>query len=208
MYLPKPTEGGSFELAPAGTFTAICYRFLDRGTQISEFNGEKKTRREVMISWELCDELMTDGRPFTASKTYTWSMHEKATLRKDLEAWRGLGFTEADFDGGFNTKKLLGVPCTISITHTTRGDKTYANVSSIGKAMKGVQIPVLVNPRTYLALVPGEFDSAIFAGLSDKMREIIASSPEYKELMRKAERSDDPGYTHHIGIDPDDEIPF
>src|SRR5271168_3727728 len=99
MFLPKPSDNGNFELTPAGTFLALCYRFIDRGTQISEFMGEKKTRREVMISWELVGEVMSDGRPFSASKTYTLSMHEKATLRKDLEAWRGKAFVDADFEG-------------------------------------------------------------------------------------------------------------
>lgn len=209
MYLPKPSENGSFELTPAGTFTAICYRFLDRGTQMNEFNGDRKTRREVMLTWELCGELMDDGRPFSASKTYTWSMHEKATLRKDLEAWRGKSFTDDDFDGpnAFNTKKLLGAPCTLTITHVTKGDRTYANVASIGKAMKGVEIPALVNSKIYLALVKDEFDSTVFAGLSDKMREIIAGSPEYRELMLGSERHDDPsGYNSGHALD--DDIPF
>jgi hypothetical protein len=210
MFLPKPSESGSFELTPAGTFTAICYRFLDRGTQSSDFNGERKIRREVMLTWELCGELMEDGKPFSASKTYTWSMHEKATLRKDLESWRGVAFTDSDFDGpnAFNTKKLLGAPCTLSIIHVAKGDKTYANIGSIGKVMKGVQVPPLVNPKTYLALVKGEFDATIFAALSDKMKGIIASSPEYHELSAQAERHDDPGSGPREFAPLDDDIPF
>jgi len=211
MFLPKPSENGSFELTPAGTFTAICYRFLDRGTQANEYNGERKIRREVMLTWELCGELMGDGRPFSASKTYTWSMHEKATLRKDLEAWRGVAFTDADFEGpnAFNTKKLLGAPCTLSITHTTKNDGSiYAKISSIGKVMKGVQVPALVNQKTYLALVKNEFDPLVFAALSDKMKGIIAASPEYHELSADAERHDDPGSGPREFAPLDDDIPF
>ena len=63
----------------------------------------------------------------------------------------------------------------------------------------------MVNPPVYLALLKGEFDPTIFAALSDKMREIIAESPEYKEIMSSDRRQDDPGYAGH---DPDDEIPF
>lgn len=211
MYLPKPSEGGSFELAPAGTHVAICYRFIDRGTQMSEYNGERKTRREVMLTWELPDEKMDDGRPFSVSKTYTWSMHEKATLRKDLEAWRGRAFNDEDFEGpnAFNTKKLLGACCMLSITHETKKDRTFAKVASIGKLLKGVTPPKLVNPLTYLALIKDEFDAAVFGGLSDKMREVIASSPEYKEIMKADARHDDPGYGgYNGGHDPDDDIPF
>jgi hypothetical protein len=207
MFLPKPTENGSFELCPAGTFTGVCYRFIDRGTQVSEFNGEKKFRHEIMLTWELSTELMEDGRPFSISRTYTFSTHEKATFRKDLEAWRGRAFIDDDFEGpnAFNTKKLLGVPATLSITHTTKNDRTFANVASIGKVMKGVQTPALTNPTAYLALTADEFDPVAYASLSDKIREIIARSPEYQKLARDSRRPDDPGYAGH---DPDDDIPF
>lgn len=206
MFLPKPSESGSFELSPAGTFTAICYRFIDRGTQKSEYMGEAKTRREVMLTWELCNEFMTDGRPFSASKTYTWSMHEKATLRKDLEAWRGRNFTDDDFDGpnAFNTKKLIGAPCTLTITHETKPNgNTYAKVTSIGKVIKGMAVPEMINSPVYLALVREEFEPTAFAGLSDKLREIIGASPEYIGLMADSRQHDDPG-----GHNPDDDIPF
>jgi hypothetical protein len=208
MQLPKPGENGSFELTPAGTFIAVCYRFIDRGTHTSEFMGDRKIRREVMISWELADELMADGRPFSASKTYTWSMHEKATLRKDLESWRGKAFTDEDFEGpnAFNTKKLLGAPCMLTISHETKGDKTFSKVVSIGKLLKGVQPPPLVNKIQYLALTE-EFDPEVYAGLSDKMKALIAESPEYQEIMSKRHQPDDPG-NGYGGIDPNDEIPF
>lgn len=210
MQIPKPSESGSFELTPAGTFVAVCYRFIDRGTQVAEFMGDRKIRREVMISWELADELMADGRPFAASKTYTWSMHEKATLRKDLEAWRGKAFTDDDFDGpnAFNTKKLLGAPCMLTITHETKDGKTYAKISSIGKLMRGMTPPPLVNPIQYLALTEEGWDASVYGALSDKMKSVISASPEYKEIIAKSHRHDDPGNGFNAGGDPNDEIPF
>jgi hypothetical protein len=210
MQLPKPTEGGSFELTPAGTFVAVCYRFIDLGTQMIEYMGEQKIQRKVLLSWELADELMADGRPFSASKQYTWSMHEKATLRKDLEAWRGKAFTDDDFEGpdAFNTKKLLGAPCMLTVTHSTKGDKTFANISSIGKLLRGVTPPPLVNKMQYLALVEGSYDPEIYANLSDNLKTKIAASPEYRELVIDRRQHDDPGNGYHMGADPDDSIPF
>lgn len=210
MQIPKPTEGGSFELAPAGTHVAVCYRFIDKGTHKTEFNGESKLRHEVLLTWELGDELMTDGRPFSASKTYTWSMHEKASLRRDLEAWRGRSFVDDDFDGpnAFNTRKLLGAPCMLTITHETKGDRTFAKIVSIGKLTKGITPKALTNPMTYLALAKDGWDPAVFGGLSDKMRESIAETPEYKQIMGASQRHDDPGDGYNAGHDPDDDIPF
>ena len=209
MYLPKPTEGGDFEPAPAGTFVATCYRFIDRGTQMKDYNGDKKTRHEVMLTWEIADELMSDGRPFSASKVYTWSMHEKAGLRKDLESWRGKSFVDDDFEGpnAFNTKKLIGAPCTLTITHSTKDGKTFAQIAGIGKMMKGITAPPLTNPKAYLALEVDGWSPEIYANLSDKMKQIIAGSPEYKDLMMKLAKPED----HHEDGGAgrfDDDIPF
>lgn len=210
MQLPKPTEGGDFTPAPAGTFTATCYRFIDLGTHVNEYNGERKTRHEVLLSWELSDESMEDGRPFTINKRYTWSMHEKATLRLHLEAWRGKKFEQQDFEGenAFNTKKLLGQPCTLTITQEQKPDgKIISKVYSVGRVMKGVAIAPLVNQKTYLALNADDFDQTTFAELSDYFRGLIQQSPEYRELNNTRRHSDDPPPPN--GYDgPDDSIPF
>ena len=120
MYLPAPTES-SFTPVPAGTHLGICFRVIDLGTQQTTFNGDTKTAHKVLISWEIPDEVMGDGRPFMISQSYTWSMHEKATLRKSLEAWRGVAFTDRDFGpGGFDIKNIIGKACTLSVVHTAK----------------------------------------------------------------------------------------
>lgn len=185
MYLPK-SEGGNFELTPDGTFVARCYRFIDLGSHDQTFQGDSKgLKRLIMIGFELPTELMQDGRPFSIHKRYTWSMHEKANLRKDLEAWRGLKFVEADFGpGGFDVRNLLGKTCTISIIHSTTSENTYANIASIGKAMKGVEIPEAINAPVYFSLEPQSFDAAVFETLSDKLKEFIRGTPEYTSATR------------------------
>ena len=183
MHLPK-SEGGNFELTPAGTFTGRCYRFIDLGSHDQEYQGESKgLKRLVMIGFELPTELMADGRPFSIHKRYTWSTHEKANMRKDLEAWRGAKFTEADFGpGGFDVRNLLGVPCTLTIVHSEKGNDTYANLAGIGKAMKGMQTPEAINAPVYFTLDPDGFDQTVFDGLSDKLKEFIRGTPEFKRL--------------------------
>lgn len=187
MELPK-NEGSAFELVPAGTFMARCYRFLDLGSHEQTYQGESKgMKRLVLIGFELPTELTTEGehagRPFTISKRYTWSTHEKANMRKDLESWRGAKFNDSDFGpGGFDVRKLLGVPATLTIVHSENGEKTYANIASIGKAMKGVETPPAVNSPVYLALDPSRFDGNVFDALSDKLKDFIRETPEYRAL--------------------------
>ncbi len=185
MEIPKPSEGGgNFELPPIGTHLAVCYQVIDLGTQEVTYDGQTKHAHQVRVSWELSDERMSDGRPFSVHKKYTWSMHEKATLRHHLEAWRGVAFAEKDFGkGGFDIKNILGKPCILTVVQSAGNNgKTYANVAGVGKLMKGQK------------------DAAIYASLPDWMKEIIAKSPEYQELagpttapdMADDELADDP----------------
>lgn len=205
MYLPKPSDNGDFTPPPAGTHLAICYRFIDLGTQAGEYQGKPTSLRKVMLSWELPNELMDDNRPFTISKRYTWSMHEKANLRHDLESWRGRSFEESDFgEGGFNVKKLLGAPCMLNVTHSDKNGKTYANIASVGKLMKGLTVPELQNTQVFFSLE--DFNKDLFEALSDGLRELIAKSPEYAEVTSQSHA--DPRDQGGQGGDLDDDIPF
>lgn len=213
MYLPKPNET-NFELPPPGTHLAVCYRVIDLGTQSGTYMGKPKVARKVLISWELPDEKMTDGRPFTISQRYTWSMSEKATLRKHLESWRGKAFSDADFGPqGFNIKNILGVGCVLTITHETKQEKTYANISAVGKLMKGMVAPELTNPTAYLWIAQDHWDSETFTKLGDGLRNAIMGSPEYRELVNGRDNEPPPIDAPDTHSDPipdfhSDPIPF
>jgi len=71
-------EEQSYELAPAGSHTAVCFRVADLGTQ----TGIYGPKQQILISWELPDEQMADGRPFTISRRYTFSSSHQSTLRE------------------------------------------------------------------------------------------------------------------------------
>ena len=209
MFLPKPTEGGDYTPPPTGTHAAICIAFIDLGTQKGEYQGEAKEQHKIMIQWELPHELMPDGRPFVISKKYTWSMHAKSTLRAHLAAWRGRDFTDDDFDGpkAFNIANILGKSCTVNVASKNLPDgKQITYVSAIGAAMKGVSVPAAQNRQTYIALTPELYDPAAFGQLSDRMKEIVASSPEYADLQRKIARPGDVPPTDHNDLN--DDIPF
>src|SRR5258708_18184466 len=109
LIMPKQSE---FVSVPAGSYTAVCYRVIDLGTQFSEFY--KKASHKIMISWEL-DEKMADGKPYSIHKRYTLSSGKNAALRKDLESWRGKAFTNEEF-GTFDIGVLIGVGCMIGVS--------------------------------------------------------------------------------------------
>lgn len=203
MRLP---EENSFTPPPAGAHTAVCIGFVDMGTQAS-FYEDGKPSHKVRITWEI-DEQMDDGRPFTISKTYTWSMNDRATLRSHLESWRGRPFKKEDFGpNGFDTKNLLAKPCTLTIQHKEVNGQERAVVAGVAPPMKGVKAFTPHNPLTYLTLDADSFSQEVFDGLGEKTREAIAGSPEYVALKGKKTGSDKYSDTP-IDDDMNDEIPF
>lgn len=209
MHLPEPTGGTEFERVPPGTHLAVCYRFVDLGTQEVVWQGDTKHQRKVMISWELPHELMKTGdyagKPFTFHQRYTWSMSEKANLRHHLEAWRGKAFQDSDFGpGGFNIKNIIGKACLLNLVEETKGGKTYTNLSGVSALMKGMETPQLVNEPVYLALTKDDFEVMEFDRLSDRLKETIKQSPEYQKLMAPNSMKADERELEPL----DDEIPF
>ena len=164
--------GGSFKMPEPGSYSATCYRLIDLGTQESNYQGEKKYARKVMIGFEL-DEEMEDGKPFVVATTMTVSLHEKATLRKFLSGWRGRDFTPEELLG-FDPHKLIGAPCLLSLVQ--KGD--YVNVDTASKLPKGMNPHKLVNDTIFFSL--DEFNQEAFDKLSDKLKEKIKVSPEFQ----------------------------
>ena len=200
-----------FKLPPAGSFMARLYRIIDIGTQTTEWMGKKKMQRKIIAMFELHGEdndgqpLQTaEGKPLIVSKRYTLSLDEKATLRKDLEAWRGKAFTQEELDG-FNLEVLLGKCCMVSITHSTYDGKEYANIASISQvpaALKKLGEPVGVNEPMIFTLDP--FDQAKFEKLSEGMQGVIKKSAEYRNTF---EPNSGPVTSNSIEA-MDDDIPF
>lgn len=180
MGLTAKEQGGEFELAPADIYTARCYRILDLGTQIGpEIFGSKK-QHKVMLSWELIgkdDPKMQEGdnkgKPFSIHQKYSVSLSERATLRRDLESWRGKPFTNSEL-AGFDLTNVLGQYCTIQVVHSEDGK--YANIGSIMK-FKGDK-PEPVNPDLVFDIDAP--DMQVFETLSDSIKGQIMQAPEWQ----------------------------
>lgn len=204
MRMPT-NSGGDFTPPPEGTHPARCYRVVDLGTQETNFQGQVKHQRKVIVSWELPTEPMEDGKPFTVHQRYTFSSHEKSNFRKHLESWRGKRFTDADFgDDGFDIANLLGVPCLLTVVHNTSGERTYANVDSVVKLPKDYEVPKAVNDTMLMSLEPGEFDATTFALLPEGLQETIRKSPEFAEITNGHAKE----HVSEADDDLDDSIPF
>jgi hypothetical protein len=198
----------TFEQPPLGTHIARCIRIIDIGTQKGEYQGDQTFKRQLIVVWELPGELMTAGdfagKPFTVSKFYTASLHEKAGLRKDLAAWRTRDFTEEELKG-FETKALLGKPCMISLGLSEKGK---AKVNAVMALPKGTAVSAQVNPSLNFDL--DDFNEATFNALSDGYNKLIMASPEFHKIRNPhpVEEPRKPVAAGNGFEDMDDDIPF
>lgn len=202
--MPAPEQNVDFEPCPAGTHIGLCCRVIDLGTQETTYQGQVKHQRKVYIEWQLPDEQTEGGRPFAVGQRYTLSSSPKATLRQHLEAWRGKRFEDHEI-AGFDLRTLLGKPCLINVVHQTRDGRTYADVASLSPLPKGTQAPALADAPVYLSLEgPNEYEPAVFAELSERLRETIARSPEHQRVTHPHPSQPEDQPAGHS----DDEIPF
>lgn len=197
--------GGDFSPVPMGTHFAVCDMVVDLGKQkISSAQFGDSVKHQIYLRWQIPNERVTwkDGDvekegPAVIGKTYTLSLGEKANLRKDLQAWRGRAFT-ADELRGFDVTCLAGIPAMVTVTHTEKDGRTYANIASLGGIPKGVEKPKLEGD----AIVYDADNQTAFDRLSKRLQERVQA----QILERAAEpASGNPdGWRQEL----DDEVPF
>jgi hypothetical protein len=218
MGLMATGSNKEFKPVPEGTHMAVCWRVLDLGTQRWEYQGEPQIGRKVLIGWELHGEgedgspLTTDdGQPLSVFKTYTLSLGKKANLRADLESWRGRGFTEQELSG-FDVFTVAGQPCMVTIKHTKKAEKTYANVASVTKfpsALKHVKPTAKNTVQTFDVTDP---DPRVFELLPEWITKQINASVERTggrpQTTRQASATAGAAASGTSFDDMDSDIPF
>ncbi len=128
-------DSKTYTPTPAGVHQAVCVDVIDKGMLPNTFKPGT-SQHKIALAWQI-DEEREDGKRFLVYKRYTASLHEKATLRKDLESWRGRAFTR-DEEMGFDVESIIGANCLLNIQHNVNGDKTYANVVAVMPLHKGM----------------------------------------------------------------------
>jgi hypothetical protein len=207
--------GGSFTPVPPGMHLARCYRIIDLGTQDSEYKGVMKQQRKVMLQFEVHGEddsgapLVTPkGEPMSISKNYTLSLGEKATLRADLQAWRGREFTAEELRG-FELEKVLGAWAMLAIAKSVgQNGKEYTNIMNINPVPKVLRdtLPLGYNKLHMFSTAHPDMD--LFETFSNSLKAKIEKSPEWQDRgastkAKAKEQKAGSGFD-----DMDDDIPF
>lgn len=181
------------KIAPVGMHVARIYQIIDLGTteQGGQFGGKK---RKVQIIFELPLEMAIfdpekGEQPYYVRGMYTLSMHEKATLRKDVQSMIGKSLTD-DEAKKFNIFTLLGKECMVNVIHRTSGDKTYANVQTITPLPKGMNCPDAINPA--MVFSTQQPDMEVFRKLPEFVQDKIKLSDEFIKYMNSQMESNYP----------------
>ena len=189
--------GGDFKRVPPGAYIGRCFSLIDLGTQFTKGQYGEKMQHKIRIGWELFGDDETTGEPLTIeidgknmpltiSKSYTMSLHEKSSLRKDLAAWRGRDFTDDEVKA-FDVSKLLGAYCMVNVTQSETNGKTYSNVAGLtpipGALKNAKPAPVHDNLKFDLDAP----DMKVFETFHEKLQEAIKKSPEWAQLQRKGQ---------------------
>lgn len=207
--------GGEFTPVPQGMHLARCYRVIDLGTQESTYLGTVKKLPKVMLQFEVHgedengDPIVTGkGEPMSISKNFTLSLAEMATLRKDLQTWRGKEFTEIE-KKGFEVKNVLGAWAMISVIKAMGNNgKEYTNIAAIMSVPPAIKKAGMPKGHNELKLFEiAEPDMALFDSFSSGLKEKIQKSPEWQ--ARGGSSAPAPVKAVSSGFDDmDDDIPF
>jgi hypothetical protein len=189
-FVASDTGGGNFKRVPSGVHIGRCYSLIDLGTQLTTGQYGEKLQHKIRVAWELFGEdeegnsltVEFDGKemPMTISKQYTLSLSEKASLRKDLQSWRGREFTDEEAKG-FDISKLIGAYCMVNVTTSETNGKTYSNVANLTPlptALKNAK-PAAVHQTVMFDL--DNPDWATFDAFHDKLKDAIKRSPEFAQ---------------------------
>lgn len=216
--IAKESGGGTFTPVPPGMYLARCYRIVDLGTQKSEYLGQVKNLPKVMLQFEVHGEddagkpLVTGkGEPMSISKNFTLSLAEKATLRKDLQTWRGKEFTAEELRG-FSIENVLGAWAMIAITKAMGNNgKEYTNIANINSVPKAMKATLPEGHNKCAAFYIETPDMDLFETFSDNLRAKIEASPEWQARKGNQYAKEQNASANSKGSgfdDMDDDIPF
>lgn len=204
-------SSAEFEIVPAGNHVAICNAVVDLGLQPGS-GMYPDPKHQVYLRWELPTERVKyqrDGKeiegPMSIGRTFTASMSEKANLRKLIESWFGKKFPNDEAAADFDCSKLLGRMCLLNVTHTEKGQKTYANVANATPIPKGMTSEYAQHNASLLFSLDAP-EQHVYDALPEWLRKKI------DERLREEKHDKDPGYAAEDASraedEFDDDIPF
>lgn len=199
--------GGDWDSPAPGSYVGRCIKIIDLGTQDDTYKGEPKKVRKIVFMWELGASLIQGdgpmkGKPHIVSGKWSFSMGNKANLRKMIQSWAGVKAMTDEQAAEFDVGKLLGKNALVNLLESKKGNIFVDSVIKRPEAMPALPP---VNEQVLVSLDPAEFKPEAYAKLSDHWKDIISLSPEFAQLSGKMPPANNDSKTPPAA---DDDIPF
>jgi hypothetical protein len=188
-------KGEGFDPIIPGSYPARIYQMIELGT-VAGFQGQLQNK--VRIGFELPTEMMVfdqakGEQPRVISQNYTLSFNEKANLRSVITACdpTALQVDEEGMMEVFDVSTLIGKELLITVAQKPKkdGSGNFAFVDNCTRLPKGMTVAPAINPVQVLSY--DSWDEGAFQKLPDFLREIIQSSPEYKQMKNPSAEGDE-----------------
>jgi hypothetical protein len=170
MTKPFIVEVKQFQLPEEGVHQAAPTGLYALGTQTSDLYGSYK---KILITYELLDDPMDSGEPFTISKIYTRSFSPKSTLHNDMAKILGL----KELGEKVDISSILGKNCLIHVEITEVNGKHRTQIKGVMPLDKRTPAREPINKPILF-----DFDGEIPADCPAWIKKIIQASPEWKDL--------------------------
>lgn len=133
------------------------------------------------------------------------SWADKASLRIDLQDWRGKAFTEEE-QKRFNLKSVLDKWCMINVTHKAKknGKGVYANVTAVTPVPNALKAALPEGHNAAGIFMISEPDMEMFDGFGDFLKKTIEASPEWQAVKGRVAPKESAGGFDDMA----DDMPF
>jgi hypothetical protein len=195
LTLSESAKATERQLPEAGTTMGVLVQLIDLGCQKTNWDGEEKWSPKVRLTFELPDqviegEVVENGKttkvtkPMMVSLELTRSLGERATLRKQLESWRGAAFTSKEL-ASFSLKNLLGKAALLTLMHkTSQAGRQYCAINAISKLPKGMTAPKeSISSQVFYEIENGQ--NEVFAALPEWLQDKVRASKEFSMATGK-----------------------
>ena len=153
---------GNFELPTEGSHVASLTTLAFLGQHLNSFSN--KYQELVGLAWGT-DETDSEGRPLIVLETMNFSMFERSKLYGRILALTG-GKEPAP---GLDLATLLGKSAIVTVSHSIKGDRSYANVTAASPLPRGM---AGIMPRAVVYFDLSEFDAAAYASLPKRFQRL------------------------------------
>lgn len=196
---PKSTPSAPKVLAPIGAHPARLSKIIILGTQVNQAYPDSTPSEKIKLVFELVNTDYEFNKekglqPFQVSIKETFSLGDKANLKKHIESWLGKPLTKEIVDNFDMVKFLKKVPCQVVITHvpkkkdpSVKYEKVMSIIPHTGEKPRQLRNPTFVfsmDPSTPCIYNDQEISiTEAFKHLTSWDQKDVEASPEWKALL-------------------------